>query len=55
MEGDHERGAGVERADAGEQSSGGRRVEALGGLVEEQHVRAPEQALRDAEPTALAG
>lgn len=54
VQGDHERGARVERSDAGEQPNGRRGVEALGGLVEKQGVRSPEQALRDAEAAALA-
>jgi hypothetical protein len=54
VHGDHERGALVEGSHAGEQSSGGGGVEAFGGLVEQQHVRVPEQALRDAEAAVLA-
>jgi hypothetical protein len=54
VQGGHERGARVERADAGEQASGRRGVKALGGLVEKQDVCSPEQALRDAEAAALA-
>jgi hypothetical protein len=53
VQGDHERGAGVERSDTDQQPGGGRGVEALGGLVEEQDVRAAKQALGDAEAAAL--
>jgi hypothetical protein len=53
VEGDHECGARVERAHAGEQARSGPGVEALGGLVEEQDVRAAKQALGDAEAAAL--
>jgi hypothetical protein len=54
VERDHERGAWVERSDTDQQPGGGRGVEAFGGLVEQQDVRAAEQALGDAEATALA-
>jgi hypothetical protein len=53
VEGDHERRVTAERADAGEQARGGLRVEAFGRFVEQQYVRATEQALSDAEPAAL--
>jgi hypothetical protein len=54
VEGDHECGARVERSHAGKQAGGRLGVEAFGGLVKQQYVRLPEQALRDAEAAALA-
>jgi hypothetical protein len=54
VQGDHERRVRVERADAGQQASGGRGIETFGRLVQEQHVGAPEQALGDAEAATLA-
>jgi hypothetical protein len=53
MQRDHERGAGLERAHPGEEARGGGGVEAFGGLVEQQHVGVPEQALGDAEAASL--
>jgi hypothetical protein len=54
VERDDERSVGIERSDAGEQASGGRGIEALGWLVEQQRLRVPEQALGDAQPPPLA-
>ena len=54
VKGDHQRGLRIEFPDTGEQARGGARVERFGGLVEEQHLGVPEQALGDAEAAALA-
>jgi hypothetical protein len=54
VEGDDEHRRRQEPADAGEQACGRHGVDSLRRLIEQEHVRPPQQPLRHAEPAALA-